>query len=88
MAYSITSQDRPLGVLIVDIHMNNLFKTVDMMDKSLNIQLAGLNYKPNGDQSLIDPIDRAIGAHFCTPPGSVHHTVLFIDNLIDPLIFK
>ena len=59
LANIITTQYRPLDVLITAIHKILLRKTFEMVDTRSNMQLADLNYNPHGGKiseiSLIVP---------------------------------
>ena len=45
------------------------------------MQLAEINYKPSGGQSLRDIIDCVIGAQLYPPPGPEHYKLLCLDRL-------
>ena len=80
LADIITPQAISLGILITSLHKLHPRKTFDMVDTRSKMKLADLNSKPYGGKSLINIIDRAIGAHFYSPPGSVHYKLLCLDQ--------
>ena len=75
----ITTQARPLDVLITALHELHLRKKIEMVNTRSNVQLADLNSKPHGGKSLRNIIDRAIGVRFNTPPGSLHYQQICLD---------
>ena len=80
MADRITHQSRPLDILVTALHKIDLRKTFDMVYTRSNIQLADINSKPHGGQSIGYIIDRAIGVHFYPPPGPEHYKLLRLDR--------
>ena len=67
-------------ILVTALHKIDLRKTFDMVYTRSNIQLADLNSKPHGGQSIGYIIDRAIGVHFYPPPGPEHYKLLRLDR--------
>ena len=64
LADIITTQTRPLDVLITAIHELHLRNFFDMVDTISNMQLADLNSKPHGGKNPRNLINRAIGSRF------------------------
>ena len=61
LAYRITTQARPLDVLVTPIHELCLLKTFYMVDIISNVQLADFNSKLHVGKIFKDIIDRATG---------------------------
>ena len=68
----ITTQYRPIDVLITALHEFHIRKIFDMVDTRSNMQLYDLNFRPHGGSSLRDIIDRGIRDRFYPPPRSEH----------------
>ena len=61
LADIITTQPRPLDVLIPDLHELHLRKIFEMVNTRSNMQLVDLNSKPHGGKGLRNTTDSAIG---------------------------
>ena len=64
--------------------MNFTSEKNEMVDTRSNMQLADLNSKPHGGKSLQNIIDRAIGAQFYPPPGSLLYQHLRLGQFHEP----
>ena len=80
----ITPQARSINVLITALHELHPRKTLEMVDKKSNMQLADLNSKPHVGKSRRNIIDLDMGALFCHPPGSLHHRIFLQDQFHGP----
>ena len=76
----ITTQSRPLDVLITSVHELHLIKKIEIMDTISNMQLDDPNSKPHGGKSIINFIDLSIIARFYPSQGPEHYKLLCLDQ--------